>query len=100
MSEDQDNRIVDLLREAAPPARDPMFRLKVLERREHRQFQRRSFTMLAGALVIILVSTFAINIGGRALETTGSLAVVGAALASGYLAFRGRLLGILRRFSI
>jgi hypothetical protein len=99
MSEDRDDRIVELLRAAAPPARDPVFRLKVLERREHRQFQRRLFTMLAGVLVILLGSTFAISIGGGALKTTGAL-VVATAIASGYLAFRGRLLRILMRFSI
>ena len=99
MSEDRDDRVVDLLKAAAPPARDPVFRLKVLERREQRQFQRRWLTMLAGVLLIILLSTFAITIGERALVPTGVLAV-GAALASGYLAFRGRLLRILRRFSI
>jgi hypothetical protein len=70
----------------------------VLELREQRQFQRRLFTMLAGVLVI-MVSTFAISIGGGALVTTGALAV-GTALANGYLAFRGRLLRILMRFSI
>jgi hypothetical protein len=99
MSEERDDRIVEFLREQAPPARDPVFRVRVLERREHRQFQRRLFTMLAAALVIILVATFGVSIGGRALETTGAL-VVGTALASAYLAFRGRLLRILRRFSI
>ena len=99
MSEDRDDRIVQFLREAAPPARDPVFRLKVLERREQQQFQRRLFTMLGGALLIILASVFAIGIKGAALETAGVL-ITGAALASSYLAFRGRLLRILRRFSI
>jgi hypothetical protein len=99
MSEDRDDRIGQFLREQAPPARDPVFRLRVLERREQRQFQRRSLTMLAAVLVIILVATFGIRIGGGALETTGAL-VVGTALAGAYLAFRGRFLRILRRFSI
>ena len=99
MTEDRDDRIVDLLKAAAPPAQDPVFRLKVLERREHRQFHRRMLTMLAGVLVIILASTLAISIGEGALVTTGALAV-GVALASGYLAFRGRLRLILGRFSI
>jgi len=49
--------------------------------------------------VIILVSTFAIGTGGGVLGATGVL-VAGAALASGYLVFRGRLLRILRRFGI
>ena len=98
MSEDRDDRIGQFLREQAPPARDPVFRLKVLERREQRQFRRRWLTMLAAMLVIILVATFGFAIGGGALETTGAL-VAGTALASGYLAFRGRFLRTLRRFS-
>ena len=36
MSEQQDYRIAELLRRTAPPARDPLFRLRVLERREQR----------------------------------------------------------------
>jgi hypothetical protein len=99
MSEAQDQRIADLLRAAAPPARDPVFRLSVLELREQRLFQRRLFTMLAGVLVIVLAAAFALRIGGGALVPTGAMAAV-AALASAYLAFRGRLLEILRRFSI
>jgi hypothetical protein len=99
MSEGKDDRIGELLRATAPPQRDPVFRLKVLERREHRQFQRRLLTMFVGTLVIILVSASALSSGGRAVEPTGAL-VVGAALASTYLAFRPRVLRILKRFSI
>jgi hypothetical protein len=90
MSEDRDDRIVEFLRQAAPPARDPVFRLRVLERREQRQFHGRLFLMLAGLLVIVLITT---------LAPTGVLAVV-SALASACLAFRGRLRMVLRRFSI
>ena len=99
MTQDKDQRIADLLRADAPPARDPLFRLKVLERREHRQFRQRSFTMFAGVLVIILVSTISISFERGSMETAGVLAI-GTALASSYLAFRGRLLQILRRFSL
>ena len=99
MSEDRDDRMVEFLRQAAPPARDPVFRLRVLERRERRQFRRQLFTMLAGLLVILLAATFASGMGKGALKTTGAL-VVATALASAYLAFRGRVLGTLRRFSI
>jgi hypothetical protein len=55
--------------------------------------------MLTGMLVIILVSTLAIGTGGGPLKATGAL-VVGAALASAYVAFQGRLPRILRRFSL
>jgi hypothetical protein len=99
MSDDKDQRIANLLRADAPPAHDPMFRIKVLERRERRQFQRRLFAMIAGAVVIILVSMSSISFARGSMETAGALAV-GTALASSSLAFRGRLLRILRRFSL
>jgi hypothetical protein len=99
MTEDKDQRIADLLRAVAPPARDPLFRIKVLERREHRQFQRRLFAMIVGVVVIILVATISISFGRGSMETAGVLAV-GTALACSYLAFRGRVLRILRRFSL
>ncbi|MBZ5578406.1 MAG: hypothetical protein LAP40_17725 [Acidobacteriia bacterium] len=99
MSEDRDNRLVELLRADAPPERDPVFRLKVLERREQRQFQRRLLTMLAGMLVILVGMGFAISLGNGALAPTGAL-IVGAALVSGYLAFRGQVRRILGRFSL
>lgn len=99
MSEDKDDRLAELLSAAAPPARDPVFRIKVLERREQRQFQRRSFTILAGALAILLLSMFSLDFEGGALTATGALVVV-AALVSTYLAFRRHLPRILRRFSL
>lgn len=99
MSEQKDNRVANFLNQNAPPARDPMFRIKVLELRERRQFQQRSFIMLAGALVIVLVSMFALSVGAGALKTTGVL-LVGASLSTAWLAFRGRLISTLRRFSL
>jgi len=55
--------------------------------------------MLAGVVVIILASMFAIKIGGGAFKTMAAL-VLGTARASAYFAFRGRLVRTLRRFSI
>ena len=98
MSEQQGDRIVDLLQRAAPPARDPVFRLRVLERREQRQFQRRLYIMLAGVIAIILVSTFSMRLGGGFLET--SAPVICVAVASTGLAFRQNLTRILRHFRI
>jgi|SRR5690348_2355418 hypothetical protein len=99
MSEQQDHRIPELLRLAAPPARDPVFRLRVLERREQRQFQHRLYIILAGVIAIISVSTWALTLGGGALKTT-SASVVVVALACACLAFRHSLPRILRHFRI
>src|SRR5262245_7495535 len=98
MSERQDDRIMELLQRAAPPARDPVFRLRVLERREQRQFQRRLYIMLAGVISIILVATFVMSLGGGTLET--SAPVVGVAVVTTCLAFRQSLMRILRHFRI
>ena len=98
MNEQHDDRIVELLQRAAPPARDAVFRLRVLERREQRQFQRRLYIMLAGVIAIILVSTFAMSLGGGFLET--SAPVICVAVASTCLAFRQNLTRILRHFRI
>jgi len=99
MSEERDDRLHEFLNAAAPPPHDPLFRLRVLELREELMFRRRFFIMLAAALVIVLMCLLAFTIGGKALETIGAL-VVGTALAGGYLAFRGRALEILRRYSL
>jgi hypothetical protein len=99
MSEQKDHRILELLQQAAPPPQDPVFRLRVLERREQRQFQRRLYIMLAGVIAIILVSTFVMILGGGILETT-SAPLVGVTVVSTCLAFRQNLIRILRHFRI
>lgn len=54
MSEREEAIFQDLARRAAPAPRDPMFRLKVLERREIDQFKRRSWVLVALAVVAVL----------------------------------------------
>jgi hypothetical protein len=98
MSDERDQRIAAILRAESPAARDPLLRIKVMARREQRQLQRQSLTMLAGALVIMLIAMFSIRgAGGVTVQVTGAF-VIGAALPTSYLAFRGRLLRIVRRF--
>lgn len=100
MSENRDDRIVEFLRAGAPPERDPMFRLEVLERRERRQLRRRAFTLLAAMLAILAVSISPTRIGGGSGLLAREAVVAGTALAGGYLAFRGQLLQILRRLTL
>ena len=64
MTPDEDEHIANLLRAAAPPARDAIFRLGVLERRERQRFQRRSLLLLAAALASVLC--FWIGLGAGA----------------------------------
>jgi hypothetical protein len=49
---DIDEQIAALLRQDIPPAHDPMFRLRVLERLEQRRFRRRLVTALIAAAVL------------------------------------------------
>ena len=96
---EQDPKIVSFLLNAAPPERDPVFRLRVLEGREKRMFRRRLFTMSAGLILIGLVAAFGVGIGGGAPVIKGLLTVA-AAFCSAWLAFRGHLRQILRRSSL
>ncbi len=99
MSENPDARIAALLGENAPPSRDPVFRVRVMERREQRRFRQRLYTMIAGVLLILVLSAFIISIDASTLGTTGLLVAV-AAFATARLAFRRSLPRILRHFTL
>ena len=49
----EEERFAELVRRQAPAPRDPMFRLKVLERRETEQFRRRSWLFVALAVLAV-----------------------------------------------
>lgn len=54
---DIETRLEKALRAHSPPARDPLFRIAVLERRERRQLRRQlAATIAVGALATILAS--------------------------------------------
>jgi hypothetical protein len=63
MSEDIDARIVALLRHGAPAQQDPMFRLRVLKRREQQRFRRKS--LLLGLAVLAVVAAAGVGYGAR-----------------------------------
>jgi hypothetical protein len=48
-----DERIAALLNEGAPPKSDPVFRIRVLERRERQRFQRKSISLAIFAAALI-----------------------------------------------
>jgi hypothetical protein len=99
MTQDQDARLANLLREDAPPAHDPLFRLSVLERREQKRFRNRSFLLLAAALAFAAISWIVINAGGQVFETAGVM-LFGAILAVGHFLYAPALMQLLRRFRI
>jgi hypothetical protein len=97
MSEGEDERLGALLRQDAPPAPDPMFRMKVLERREKMRFRRHSLLLAALALALAVVAWVGISAGGETAETTVAL-VFGIALAVGYVLYRPAVTRLLQRF--
>jgi hypothetical protein len=91
-----DEKIAGLLRQDAPPARDPMFRLNVLERRERERFQLRTRLMVAGGLLVAVIALVGVSMGGDVAQTTIALLVL-AALASGYVLYRPAVTRLLQR---
>ncbi len=99
MSEPEEERFADLVRRQAPPARDPMFRIQVLERRENEQFRSRSYLYLAGAGAVLVLAAVAIFLRPDSLGDIGVLIAVAIAVAGClfYGPALSRRLGDLRR---
>ena len=89
MTQDQEERLGRLLREDAPPKRDPLFRLGVLERREHQRFQRRSLALLAAAASLALIFWIGFNAGAGLLATLVVALFCAAVAVSYFLSMRG-----------
>jgi hypothetical protein len=57
MNENLDEKLGQLLRQDAPPERDPAFRIALLERRERQRYQHRQRMVLAcGAMLAVLLA--------------------------------------------
>lgn len=80
MHDENDERLTELLLRNAPPLRDPLFRVKVLERRERQRF-RRSILQLAGSVAALAVAlAVGVSVGGGTHEAA-RIAVLGVAAA-------------------
>lgn len=77
MSEREEAMFQDLVRRAAPAQRDPMFRVKLLERRETEQFRRRTaaFVVLALTALTFAVLAALLRLPVEAVGVTAGLAV-------------------------
>jgi hypothetical protein len=64
MDDERDERISQLLLRNAPPERDPLFRVKVLERRERQRYQRSVWLLLGAVLTIAVALTLGVRMGG------------------------------------
>jgi hypothetical protein len=80
MKTEIDERIARLLNADAPPERDPVFRIKVLERRERRRFHRQALALVFAALVLIAIAWSSYRAGAEIAEAA-SVALLCGALA-------------------
>ena len=93
-----DERIAAALQHDAPPPRDPLFRIQLLERRERQQFRRHVLQVLAGGGAVLVVSALTVSAGSMAY-VAGSVLLFALVLVTGaiYLPVFGRLI---RRLSL
>ena len=92
MHDEKDEQLTQLLLRNVP-SRDPLFRVKVLERRERRRFQRNVLQLLLAGVVIALALAVGVSVGGGASEAVRAVALVaGMAVAiTVYVPLIGRL---------
>lgn len=81
MNERADERLGDLLRDA-PPERDALFRLSVIERRERQRFQRKSIVILAAGILLLAAFSFGWSAGASLLATAAVVLLVAAIVIS------------------
>jgi hypothetical protein len=94
-----DERITTALRHDAPPARDPAFRLQVLERREQQRFRRRALHALTAGAAVAVVSVLTVSAGGEAYIAGGVL-LFALVLVTGAVSVLPEFGRLIRRLSI
>jgi hypothetical protein len=78
MSQDLDARLGTLLREGSIPERDPLFRIRLLERREREQFRRRSWLLRVALALLAVLPAIGFALGSKLLPV-GLIAIFSAA---------------------
>ena len=93
-----DERITAALQHDAPPPRDPLFRIQLLERRERQRFRRQIQQALAAGATVAAVSALTVSAGSVAY-VAGSVLLFALVLITGAVVLPafGRLI---RRLSI
>jgi hypothetical protein len=93
-----DERITTALQHDAPPPRDPLFRIQLLERRERQRFRRQTQQALAAGAGVLVVSALTVSAGSTAY-VAGSVLLFALVLVTGAVVMPafGRLI---RRLSI
>ena len=89
-----DDRITTALQHDAPPPRDPLFRIQLLERREEQRFRRQIKQALAVGAAVLVVSALTVSTGSMAY-VAGSVLLFALVVVTGavYLPQFGRLIG-------
>jgi hypothetical protein len=88
MSDERDAKLGRLLLEGSPPERDPMFRIRVLERRERQRYASRSRSLRVIAAIVVLIHLLALALAPSALVAGISALLCLAVLAAGALSWR------------
>lgn len=76
MTQGEDEQLRHLLQRNAPPERDPLFRIKVLERRERQRFRRHVALLLSAILAIVAILALGASVGGRLNEVARVVVVL------------------------
>ena len=99
MSDLLDQQFANLVQAAAPPKSDPLFRLKVLEKREAERFRRRTWLSMAALAVIALSAAAGLTLRPASFDVLGVLffGVAGSAAWVFYAPLLGKRLGFFRR---
>ena len=82
---DLETRLDQALKAGAPAARDPMFRIQVMERRERATLQRRLLTACALAFAAAVLAALVLALAQSVLdgeERLAAIAVIGVALTA------------------
>lgn len=94
-----DERITAALRHDAPPRRDPVFRVQLLERRERQRFRRRMQHSVAAGAAVAVVSALTLRAGDMAYAA-GSVLLFALVLLSAAVVHLPEFGRLVRRSSI
>lgn len=98
MIDDLDERLGGWLRADAPPERDPLFRVALIERRERQRFRRRSRALLSAAAASAVLPAVAFTVAPDPFAAGLIAALCMALIAAALLSARGvvRVMRLLR----
>jgi len=94
-----DQRITTALQHDAPPPRDPVFRIQLLERRERKRFRHRVQQALAAGAAVLVVSALTVSTGSTAY-VAGSVLLFALVLVSAAVVYLPEFGRLIRRLSI